>query len=157
EQQALANLGLPVRPSDYRDLSDDEVARRLRTLGLPPGLTGDDLPANLLPFRAPFAGVVLKRDITVGELASTTQPQFVLADTSRLWLLLDVRQEDAPRVRAKQLVQFTADPTGQEASGRIAWTSPEVDPKTRTVRARVEVENPNGELRPATFGKATIE
>src|SRR5262249_4711802 len=116
-----------------------------------------DLPANLLPLRAPFAGVLLKRDITVGELVTPTQPQFTLADNSRLWLLLDVHLEDAARVRQRNKVAFAADSTDQEASGQVSWVSPEADAKTRTVRVRVVIANPKGDLRPATFGTGQIE
>ena len=52
-----------------------------------------DLPANLLPLVAPFDGVVVRRDLVIGEMADPARPSFVLADTRRLWLQLDVRQE----------------------------------------------------------------
>src|SRR5262249_53002866 len=42
------------------------------------------------------------------------------------------------------------------ATGKLRWLSPEVDPKTRTVRARADVYNPTGQLRPGTFGRARI-
>jgi cobalt-zinc-cadmium efflux system membrane fusion protein len=158
-QQTLANLGLFIRLEDLKGLSDDAAARRLRLLGLPQQMAADpgaDLPANLLPLVAPFAGQVVRRDIVVGELVGPAQPQFTIADLSRLWVQLDVRQEDAGQLALGQEMIFQADSTGQSATGRLAWISPEVDPKTRTVRARAEVANPDGRLRPATFGSASV-
>src|SRR5207249_452437 len=42
------------------------------------------------------------------------------------------------------------------ATGTLTWVSPEVDPRTRTVRARAEVDSSAGQLRPGTFGKAKV-
>jgi cobalt-zinc-cadmium efflux system membrane fusion protein len=160
-QQALANYGLPIRLDDLRQRSDAEVARRLRLLGLPRKLTaelnGDVLSANLLPIRAPFEGMVIRRDVVAGEMVSPSRPQFVLADVRRVWAMLDVRLEDVGRLKVGQKVTFEADTAGQTAKGKLKWISAEVDRKTRTVRARAEFDNPDGRLRPATFGTAKIE
>jgi cobalt-zinc-cadmium efflux system membrane fusion protein len=160
-QQALANLGLPFRLEDLRRLNDDaKVARRLRLLGLPRDLANgpeaDDLPATLLPLCAPFSGQVVGREVVAGEQVTPARPQFMLADPSVLLLKLDVRLEDVGRLEKGQEVTFRADSTGQTAQGKLAWISPEVDPKTRTVRARAEVPNRDGRLRPNTFGTAEV-
>jgi cobalt-zinc-cadmium efflux system membrane fusion protein len=158
QRQALANLGLAVRLEDLRKLPDEQAFRKLRLLGLPPNLAGadqeDDLPASLLPLRAPFAGQVVKRDVVVGEVVTPSLPQFVVADLGKLWVMLDVRLEDVGLLAVGQEVTFRSEATDQEAAGKLTWISPDVDPKTRTVRARAEVANPSGRLRPATFGKA---
>jgi cobalt-zinc-cadmium efflux system membrane fusion protein len=173
DQQTLASYGLPVRLENLSRLSDEQVAERLRLLGLPAdvvrGPESADLPASLLPLRAPLAGLVVRRHLVTGEVVSPTAtqmapadvvasggPQFVLAETSRLWVMLDVRLEDAARLALGQEVTFRSDATGQTASGTLTWISADVDPKTRTVRARAEVPNPSGQLRPATFGTAQV-
>ncbi len=158
EQQNLGNLGLFIRLSELRDLSDDQVAQRVRALGLPAALARQrDLPANLLPLTAPFDGVVVRRDLVIGEMTDPSKTSFVLADPRQLWLELDVRQEDAGRLALGQPVIFQARATGQTATGKLGWLSPEVDPRTRTVRVRADVYNPTGQLRPGTFGRARIE
>jgi cobalt-zinc-cadmium efflux system membrane fusion protein len=177
EQLNLGNLGLAIRLEELEGLSDDQVAERVRRLGVPQALAAEpDLPANLLPLVVPFVAgaeklVVVRRDLVLGEMADPAKTSFVLADVGRLWLKMDVRQEDAPRLEQPrgrysngqsvsdplgQKVAFRARATGQEASGTLRWLSPEVDPKTRTVRARADVYNPTGQLRPGTFGRATI-
>ncbi len=67
------------------------------------------LTANLLPLTAPFAGVVINRNMVIGELTSTATPQFVLADISQLWVMVDVRREDANRLARDQEVLFVPD------------------------------------------------
>jgi cobalt-zinc-cadmium efflux system membrane fusion protein len=156
-QQALSNLSLPLRLKDLENLTDAQIADKVRMLGLPSYLAGeDDLPGNLLPLIAPFDGLVIRQNIVVGEVVGPTQSAFTVADVSKLWVQMDVRLEDAGRLGLRHETVFEAASTGQSASGEIIWISAEVDPKTRTVRARAEVNNPHGELRPATFGKARV-
>jgi cobalt-zinc-cadmium efflux system membrane fusion protein len=93
-----------------------------------------------------------------GEVVSSTPPQFTVADLSRLWVMLDVRQEDMAKLRKGQPITFHPDgalPDGA-AKGTVSWISTEVDDKTRTVRVRAEVENPEGQLRARSFGTGRI-
>jgi cobalt-zinc-cadmium efflux system membrane fusion protein len=160
-QQALANLGLPVRLEDLNGLSDEEIARRIRLLGLPdavaPTLDPETVTANLLPLTAPFDGVVIGRDMVAGESAGPGQSHFVVADVSCVNILLDVRLEDAGRLAAGQDVAFRTDGTPDEAlHGKVAWVSTEVDEKTRTVRVRAEAANPDGRFRAHAFGTGRV-
>jgi cobalt-zinc-cadmium efflux system membrane fusion protein len=157
-RQALVNLSLPLRLKDLDNLSDTQIADKVQMLGLPSYLASEEhLPGNLLPLIAPFDGLVIRQNIVVGEMANPQQPAIVIADVSRLWVQLDVRLEDVARLGLGQEVVFEANSTGQTAAGELTWISAEVDPKTRTVRARAEVSNADGRLRPATFGKARVQ
>jgi cobalt-zinc-cadmium efflux system membrane fusion protein len=160
-QQALVNLGLPVRGEQLTHLSDEQLARRLQFLGLPETLASTFDPAtttaNLVPLAAPFDGVVIRSEVAVGEVVNSTQPQFVVADVRRLWITLDVRQEDAGSVHKGQRLTFQPDGTpGVEAAGEVAWVSTEVNDKTRTVSVRAEVDNARGQLRARSFGTGKI-
>jgi cobalt-zinc-cadmium efflux system membrane fusion protein len=160
-QQALSNLGLPIRSEQVAGLSDERLTQYVRFLGLPEPLTRTFDPAtttaNLVPLLAPFDGVVIRSDMVEGEAASTTQPQFIVADVRNMWIMLDVRQEDISRVRDRHRVTFRPDGLADfEAVGQVSWISTEVDDKTRTVRVRVEVENPLGQLRARSFGTGRI-
>jgi cobalt-zinc-cadmium efflux system membrane fusion protein len=161
EQQSLQNLGLSIQAEDLAQLSDEQIAARLRTLGISDSLLqrleSTTLPSSLLPMYAPFDGMVVKRDIVIGEMVSPSTPQFVLADLHELWLMLHVRLEDVGILREGQDVQFHLDGPGEDAPpAKIAWISSEVDEKTRTVFVRADVANPKGRLRPRTFGSARI-
>jgi cobalt-zinc-cadmium efflux system membrane fusion protein len=164
DQQSLQNLGLDVPLDELtRDnVSDEQVAVRLRTLGIsdtllqgldPNAVTGN----NLLPMYAPFDGIVVNRDIVIGEMVTPAKPQFHLADLRHLWICMHVRQEDISRLRDRQEVRFHLDATDEDAPPtRITWISAEVDEKTRTIAVRAEVDNAQGRLRPNTFGDARI-
>jgi cobalt-zinc-cadmium efflux system membrane fusion protein len=167
DQQALNNLGLPIKLDAIKGRSDAELATYVRLLGLPDSVTKNadtaTLTANLLPLKAPFKGEVVVRNAVVGEQATPATPIYAVADMSQLWVLLDVRREEASHLEIGQEMQFgpdgAAEPSltdGNRAQGKIFWISPEVDPKTRTVKVRAEVSNPSGRMRPNTFGTGWI-
>jgi cobalt-zinc-cadmium efflux system membrane fusion protein len=160
-QQALVNLGLPIRSDQVSTLPDERLTGYLRFLGLPESITQTLDPlsttANLLPQVAPFEGVVIRSDLVEGEVVSSTTPQYTVADLRRLWVMLDVRQEDVAGLRKGQRIAFRADGAPEvEATGTLSWISTEVDDKTRTVRVRAEVQNDDGQLRARSFGTGRI-
>ena len=146
-QQTLVNLGLPIRLEDVAGMDDEELAERVHFLGLPDSLVKTLDPqtttANLIPLFAPFDGVIIGREIVTGELVSPSSgAQIVMADVSRMWIELDVRKGDATKLRRGQEVVFTIDGVPDEVRSTLAWISTEVDSRTRTVQARIEVDNP---------------
>lgn len=159
-QQALVNLGLVVRAEDYTGLSEEQAAEKLRTLGLSEEVRKSlesSSTSNLLPIVAPFDGVVISREGVAGEKADPAKPVFGIADPRRMWILLDVRLEDASGLALGQAVHFRPDGSSDEVVvGKVLWLSTAVDEKTRTVKVRAEVDNPEGRLRAHTFGAAKI-
>lgn len=162
DQQSLQNLGLDVSLDELVPLTDEQVAVRLRTLGIRDSLLqtwdSDTVTGNnLLPMYAPFDGMVMKRDIVIGEMVTPATPQFHLADLRRLWICMHVRLEDAKRLRERQEVAFHLDGSNEDAPpATISWISADVDEKTRTVAIRAIVDNSQGRLRPNAFGDARI-
>jgi cobalt-zinc-cadmium efflux system membrane fusion protein len=106
---------------------------------------------------APFDGVVVSRNASLGEMTTSQDTLFTVADLSRLWIELDVFERDLARVRERQrvVVRTTAYPD-RTFEGRIAYVGPILDPARRTVRARIDVPNRDGTLRPGMFAEATI-
>lgn len=106
---------------------------------------------------APFAGVVVERNVSLGQMATASDTLFTLADLSRVWIELDVFERDLSRVSIGQIVTVSTDafPT-RTFPGRIVYVGDIVDPVTRTVRARVDIPNPSGALRPGMFARASI-
>ncbi|WP_337171555.1 efflux RND transporter periplasmic adaptor subunit [Gemmatimonas aurantiaca] len=107
---------------------------------------------------APFDGVVVARDASLGEMTTPQDTLFTVADLSRVWIELDIFERDLQRVREKQrvVVRTTAFPN-RTFEGRIAYVGPVLDPTRRTVRARVDVPNRDGSLRPGMFADAAIQ
>lgn len=158
-EQALEILGLPVDAESFRGLTPAQVAQRIRTLGLPdesPSFLMATAPSNLLPLRAPQNGSLITRNVVKGEFIETSKVLFVVADARTMWLTLHVRQEDAKRIRLKQMVRVNVGGDTKELTGEIDWISAEVDDKTRTVPVRAMLANESGQLRNNTFVSGRI-
>jgi cobalt-zinc-cadmium efflux system membrane fusion protein len=122
----------------------DEVAR-----------TGNTSAAYALT--SSFSGVVVERNAVVGEVVDSSKTLCSIADISRMWALLDVYESEAREVRAGQPVVLRVDGLPGEAfGGEITWVSTQVDPHTRTLRARAELDNSDGALRANMFAQAIV-
>jgi cobalt-zinc-cadmium efflux system membrane fusion protein len=158
-RQALTNLGFNI-PENVADQDPVALSQDLQYLGvdsrsldlLPSGMK----TSNLLPIRAPYAGTIVASDIVAGEVVDPKSALFTVADPTRMWLILNVKQEDARYAQPGQLVRFQTDNSDQVVEGKVDWLSPVVDEQTRTLRVRVIVDNANGSLRDRTFGTGQI-
>lgn len=118
---------------------------------------GDESTANLVPVVAPLDGVVVVAEAIAGEVVDTSKPLFVVADVRRMWVVLDVRQEDLVGVAVGKVVSFRPDAASDGVvSGKVAWVSTAADERTRTVKVRADVANEDGRLRANTFGTGRI-
>jgi cobalt-zinc-cadmium efflux system membrane fusion protein len=159
-RQALINLGLPVDLDALRAADDAQRVEQLQFLGLPEEIA-DQLDratttSNLLPVRSPLEGRVVERSAVAGEVVDTARTLFRVADTSHMWLVLNVPLEEAPLVRLGQRVLFRSDDLTGQVGGQVVWISTEADPRTRTVQVRADLPNGDGRLRSETFGSGHI-
>ena len=109
------------------------------------------------PLRSPIAGTVLERNIVQGQLTEPHMALFRVGDLTRLWLTVHASERDAIRVRsgAAARIVFAALP-GRSISGTVALIGSQVETSSRTIPIRVEVENPEGTLRPGMSATAWI-
>jgi cobalt-zinc-cadmium efflux system membrane fusion protein len=106
--------------------------------------------------RAPVAGTVIEKHITLGEVVENNSDVFVIADLSTVWANVTVYAQDTPQLSVGQAVHITAEGFPTEATGTISYISPVVAEATRTATARVLVPNPEQRWRPGTFVTAHI-
>ena len=113
--------------------------------------------ASMYTVLAPFAGTVVEKSAVPGALAEPAKPLFTVADLSTVWIEASVFERDLPRlaVGAPATVTVAAWP-GDPAKGRLTYIASLMDRETRTVRARVEVPNREGRLRPGMFANVSI-
>lgn len=102
---------------------------------------------------APFHGFVIARNIVVGEVVGTTGTLFVVADLSHMWVIADVPENDVPFLPAKGTpraevveVRLPSYP-GEVFRGPITYVGNIVDPRTRTLRVRLELPNSDYQLK----------
>jgi len=106
--------------------------------------------------RAPFAGTIIEKHLTLGEKVSDAAEAFTIADLSTVWVDIDVYQKDLAAIRKGQAVTVDIGHGISPVTGTVAWVSPLVDEATRTARARVVVANPDNTLRPGLFITALV-
>ena len=122
------------------------------------GLVGAlDGTGNVYTLTAPLPGTCVRRPVTVGRLVDAEETVCEIVDTSSVWVELDVPEGELGRVRAGQTVVITADALGgRELRATIDHIAPEIDPHTRSARARLRLPNPDGVLRANLFVRARI-
>lgn len=131
------------------------AADRLRLLGGRPGAGGS---TSGFVLTAPFAGTVIAKKATLGDLAGPSEPLFTIADLSRVWIQADLPEAALAKVRvgARATLGVPAYP-GETFDGRVGYVGAVLDKDTRTVPARIEVANADGRLKPEMFATAVIE
>lgn len=168
-ESALGKTGL----SPLRDVQEIEnrlteariaeslAAQKLRLLGLSEEevayLRETSDTSSLLSLTAPFDGEVVERTAVIGETVETSRMLFSVADTARMWAMLDLAE---PRVQLRVGMRVTLQLEGFEGdsfAGQIAWVSTKIDPRTRTLKARAEFVNPEGMLKANMFGQAHVQ
>jgi cobalt-zinc-cadmium efflux system membrane fusion protein len=159
-QEELASSGIAAR-------KDAEEARRelaaaqaehdaARAALAAAGASPEDGGRHVL--RAPFAGTVVARDAVAGRAAAAGQVLVQVADLSRMWAQLEVPEADAALVRPGQPVRIVLEGVpGEPRRASISRLAASVDPGSRTVRARVELPNPDRTLRAGSFLRAEID
>jgi cobalt-zinc-cadmium efflux system membrane fusion protein len=108
--------------------------------------------------RAPLAGTVIRRGAMIGHLVDSEDVLFEIVDTTAMWVDIDVPEDRLGEVAPGQAVTVVLDASpGREWKGRLDYVAPEVDPRTRTARARARLDNRDGALRANLYGRALIE
>ncbi|MFZ3217191.1 MAG: efflux RND transporter periplasmic adaptor subunit [Candidatus Acidiferrales bacterium] len=110
-----------------------------------------------IPLLAPIGGEVVERDVSPGQLlqAGATQA-FIISNMSSVWVLANVYQDDMSQVHVGDQVTVQTDSYPDKFQGRISFLSPALDPNTRTLQARIEVQNPGEKLKNNMYVTATV-
>ena len=113
-------------------------------------------PAELT---APISGTVIQRLVGPGQFvqAGSSSPVFAIGNLARLWLIGNVREEDAPLMRVGEAVDVTVPALpGRSFPARLTWVGPGIDTTTHRLLVRAEIANPDGLLKPAMFATMTV-
>ena len=138
------------------DLQKELAAQKLAALGLDAQSIAElsSAPRDSLPryeIRAPLAGTVTERSVTVGEAVAADRDIFVIADLSSVWVNVTVYAKDVSAVGEGQEATVRSVDLGREATGHITYVGPLVGETTRAATARLVLANPDGQWRPGLF------
>jgi len=108
-------------------------------------------------FSAPVDGVVIRKSVVQGAYVTPQAELYYLADLSRVWLLVTLYEADVSLIKVGDSVTVSLpyDPA-RNYVGEISYIYPEIDTQTRTAKARVEIANSDGFLRPGMFANAEL-
>jgi cobalt-zinc-cadmium efflux system membrane fusion protein len=115
-----------------------------------------------VPIVAPFAGRVIVRDLTKGELVETTHKLFVVADLSTVWVVANVSEKDVSYVQRATAVSnqpvevFVTAYPDEVFKGTVAYVGDVLDTATRTMQVRLVLDNSKGYLKPEMFATIRI-
>lgn len=135
------------------------TAARLAAYGANPEAGAID---QRFALRTPIAGVVVERNLNVGQELRPDQPMerppFVVSDPTHLWFVLDVAEADVGALRAGEQVALRSVLLGEDTvTGRIVHVADSVDPQTRTVKVRGTVGNKDRRLKAEMFVTAELK
>jgi len=116
---------------------------------------------TLMPVRAPLSGTIIESALTSGDTVEVGASLFRIADLSTVWANVHIFEKDLTAIRVGCVVTFHtgAHPAALPVrvfKGTLFQIGSVVDEKTRTVEARVELANHDGQLRPGMFAEADI-
>ena len=103
------------------------------------------------PLASPATGFVTARNAFPGQRVTPETALYDITDLSRVWVMADVFEADAPQIRPGQSATVTLPGASATLSARVDYLQPEIDPATRTLKARLAMANPGLKLKPEMF------
>lgn len=140
----------------------DAAEGRLHTMGVGDGQLASLRKAghysSTLTLRAPLAGTVIDRNVTLGQTVQPTDTLFTIMELSQVWMLVDVYERDLSQIHLGQKVEARLTSYGDKGfEGTVENIAAIVNPKTRTVAVRIVLPNPDGALKPGMFASVQFE
>lgn len=103
------------------------------------------------PLLAPRSGRVLAKQAVQGMYVDPSLELFTLSDLSHLWALIDVYEPDVPNVHVGDHAELAIEGLAEPRHATVSFLPPSLDEATRTLKARVDLDNTGGNLRPGAF------
>lgn len=160
QHHAIAERDLEQAESDRNqaqaDLNSAEQGMKILGIKNPADLAKAPASAQI-PVLAPISGEVVERLVSPGQVVQAGQTQaFTISDLSTVWVLANVYQADLAAVRSGDNVVVQTDAYPDSFHGRISYVSPALDPGTRTLQARIVVDNPGEKLKKDMYCTVTV-
>jgi Cu(I)/Ag(I) efflux system membrane fusion protein len=106
---------------------------------------------------APLGGTVIEKNIRDGQYVKTGDVLYLLADLSRVWLVLELYESELSWIRVGQPVEVALESEPQRPlTGMVGFVEPVLTEATRTVKVRVILHNHEGKLRPGMYAQALL-
>lgn len=164
DADVISAAELQRRESEFQIASAETraAADQLRVLGVPVGaierLGKSGVIDSNTPVVSSISGVVVDRKVAQGQVVEPTDALFVVADLSRVWAVAQVPEQQVEQVRVGQSVVIeVAALNDEKIQGKLIFVGQTVNPETRTVLVRTELDNRDGRLKPAMLASMVIQ
>jgi len=135
------------------EIRRDNAMQKLRALGV--NMSAKAL--NRFELFAPYDGVIVERNLSIGEAVKEDTPIFTIADLSTVWVEVYIPAKDLPLMRVGDKVKVRATAFDAETVGTIAFIGALVGEQTRMAKARIVVANGKGLWRPGLFVNVEVK
>jgi len=107
---------------------------------------------------SPFDGIVMSIGAREGQRLTPETELYMIADLTRVWVIVDLYEDDIPWVHTGDTAKMkVAGIPGRVFTGKVAYIYPYLEAKTRTIKVRLEFDNPGLALKPDMFANVDIQ
>lgn len=156
QAEVIARKDFDSAESDLRQAEAENNRARMRLRNLDPA--ADGAASAFFALRSPMAGVVAERNVNPGSEVrpDAPNPLFVITDPAHLWVMIDLPERYLGKIRVGQKVMVDVDAyPGGDFPAQVVSIGEVLDPATRRVQVRCVINNPNRQLKPEMYARAT--
>ncbi len=163
EEEFLLAKKMAGRMKEVRRTSLVDLSRRRLELWDVPAhqireLEETGVVKRTLHIQSPVTGIIVDKPIIEGMYVKPGQKLYTIADISGVWVYADIYEYELPWVKLGQDAEMTlASYPGEVFHGHVSFIYPFVEPKTRTIKVRVEFDNPGFKLKPDMYADVTLK
>ncbi len=140
----------------------ESTKRRLELFDVPEHqieqLIRDKKITKTLHIHSPFRGFVIKKEASQGMFIKPGMSLYTIADLTNIWVLADVYEYELPWIKIGQKAEMNLSYyPGKKFQGKVTYIDPFMDPKTRTLKVRMEFNNPTWKLKPDMYANVILK
>lgn len=154
--EQLFKIGAIIRPKlEESQIEVEQSQTQVETAAREVALAQNELARTVV--KSPIDGVVGTKQVDVGEYVTPQSVMATIMEVGSVYIELGIIERDIERIRMGQRVKVSIDSLPNVTfDGRVDNLSPMIEGKSRTLTAKVKVENPKGQLLPGMFARAEI-
>lgn len=160
-QESLKDSPFPEISRGAKSLVESTL-RRLELFDVPQHQIDELLKtrkvAKTLHIHSPVKGFVLKKNVLHGMHIQPGTNLYMIADLSNIWVIADIYEYEIPWIKLGQEAEMTLSYfPGKTFKGKVTFINPILDPKSRTLKVRIEILNPKWKLKPGMYANVILK
>lgn len=146
-EKALAEFNAEDKKIHSVGLSHEDVER----------VNDEEHTSGLLSIKSPIDGIIVERNIVIGQLIETNTNAFRIINTGSVWADGQIYEKDMLKILGKPSIEFSSPSMpNQSFKGKVIYIGQVVDEHTRTIKIRADIQNTGNKLKANMFGEMII-